>query len=274
MDNNNNILHAIWAIELESLDEIDRICKKYNLRYTLAYGTLLGAVRHGGFIPWDDDLDIMMPRDDYNKLLEIWNKEAGPEYLIQEYHRDVDYTNNFAKVRRNHTTFLQDCEIDKNYHKGIFVDIFPGDYVASGKIKRVMQFVACAVNLLYSRGFTSGDGGIIGLIERILLLLPEKYYSKMRTISERAMCKSNRKGGEYIFFPCSIKGCKEYYPKDMFDNLQTIEFSGKKYSAVRDYDRILRVVYNDYMQLPPEKERVWRHHPIIIDFEHNYEELL
>lgn len=267
-------IEDIWSTEQEILDEIDRICKKYNLRYSLAFGTLIGAIRHKGFIPWDDDLDIMMPREDYNKLMQIWDSESSENYILQNYDKDLDYTNNFAKIRKNHTTFLQRKEEKKRkYHKGIFVDIFPADCVASGKISRKIQYVACAVNLLYTKGFMSGSKGIMGIIENALLHVPSKYYPKLRNKSERLMSYWNSKGGQYLFFPCTIGCCKTYYPSDMFNKLLRIEFNGKFYFAVKDYDMILRIEYGDYMKLPPEDERQWKHHPVLIDLEHNFEEI-
>lgn len=267
-------IEKVWNVELEILDVIHQVCMAHNLRYSLAYGTLLGAVRHGDFIPWDDDIDIIMPREDYEKLLSLWADVAPSEYLLQNNRTNPDFTQNFSKIRKNHTAFVQDEEeIVKNYHKGIFVDIFPGDRVASGMISKAIQFFACAVNLLYSRGHTSAHHGIIHLIEKILLATDFSKYIQRRETAERWIRKWNsHRHNPYLFantLPCSRK----YYPADLFDNLQLIEFSGRSYWAVKDSHTALGIEYGDYMQLPPEEERVWKHHPIIIDFEHNYEEI-
>lgn len=267
-------VEKVWAVECEILDVIHQVCKKHNLRYSLAYGTLIGAVRHGGFIPWDDDIDLVMPREDYERLISVWADSAPEGYILQNYRTSPDYTNNFAKIRKNHTTFLQDNkERTKKYHKGIFVDIFPGDRVASGKIANKLQFVACAVNLLYSRGYTSGSAGAIGKIERLLLSLPKCVRPGLRNASEKYIRKWNKNKNAMWVFPSTIRLAKRYYQADLFENMRTITFCGKEYSCVADPDTFLRTDYGDYMQLPPEEERVWLHHPIIIDFEHNYEEL-
>ena len=132
--------NRIWNVEIEILDVFDKVCRDNNLKYSLAYGTLLGAVRHQGFIPWDDDIDVMMPRKDYDRLLEIWNSQVTNEYIIQNYKTDFDYTNNFSKIRKNHTTFLQsEDEKNKKYHKGLFIDVFPIDRVATNKLGRIVQ---------------------------------------------------------------------------------------------------------------------------------------
>ena len=267
-------IHRVWAFEQEILDVIDQVCARYQLRYSLAYGTLIGAVRHGGFIPWDDDIDIVMPREDYEKLLTVWNDAAPKGYILQNIRTDPDCTNNFTKIRKDHTTFLQDdAERTKGYHKGIFVDIFPGDRVAPGKVSGTLQYIACAVNLLYTRGYTSGSSGLVGLAERILIKMPKACHPAIRDAADRFIRRWNGNAELMYFFPSTILSAKNYYGANLFENIGTVKYCGKDYSCVADPDSFLRVDYGDYMQLPPEEERTWKHHPIIIDFEHNYEEL-
>lgn len=270
----DQLQQQIWATEQDILDVIHQVCTEHGLRYSLAYGTLIGAVRHKGFIPWDDDIDLMMPREDYEKLLVIWNQSAPKGYILQNTRTDSDFTQNFTKIRKDHTTFLQgEAERTKHYHKGIFVDIFPGDRVPSGKIGRNIQYIACAVNLLYSRGYTSGSGGTIGKVERALLKAPKEKYAVRRERAAKKIRSWNGDESLQYVFPSTIECSRKYYPANLFENMKTIEFNGKQYMCVADVDATLRVEYGDYMQLPPEEERVWKHHPFLIDFEHNYEEL-
>jgi lipopolysaccharide cholinephosphotransferase len=274
MEQLNQVQRRIWAAEQEILDVIHQVCTEHGLRYSLAYGTLIGAVRHKGFIPWDDDIDIMMPREDYEKLLAVWDQSTPKGYILQNTRTDPDFTQNFTKIRKDHTTFLQgEEERAKQYHKGIFVDIFPGDRVPAGKIGQKMQYIACAVNLLYSRGHTSGTGGVIGKIERILLSAPKERHPIRRERAERWIRRWDQSCSADYVFPNTIECSRRYYPSNLFENMKTIEFNGKRYMCVADPDSILRIEYGDYMQLPPEEDRVWKHHPILIDFEHNYEEL-
>ena len=267
-------IKGLWQVEQEILDVFHKVCSENNLRYSLAYGTLIGAVRHGGFIPWDDDIDLMMPREDYERLLQIWNNVAPEGYILMNGSKYADYTNNFSKITKDHTTFLQ-CDEDrsKTFHKGIFIDIFPGDRVAPGKVQRTIQYCACAANLLFSRGFASGSGGLIGVAEKILLRIPRRFHATLRNTTERFISKWNKCADAPYMFPCTIGCCKKYYPADLFNQMGSVCFNGKSYMAVADPDRILRIEYGDYMQLPPEEERVWKHHPILIDFERNLEEI-
>ena len=274
MSNIEQKIEQVWKVEQEILDVIHSVCTEHGLRYSLAYGTLIGAVRHGGFIPWDDDIDLVMPREDYEKLLSIWNDAAPEGYILQNIRTNPDYTNTFSKIRKNHTTFLQDdAEREKEYHKGVFVDIFPGDRVAPGKLPRMMQYVACAINLLYTRGYSSGSAGVIGMVERILLAMPKGVRPAMRNATEKFIRRWNGREELQWFFPSTIVAARKYHAATLFEEQKQIQYCGKQYWCVADYDAFLRVEYGDYMQLPPEEERVWKHHPILIDFEHNYEEL-
>lgn len=265
----------LWKTELEILDVVHKICISNGLRYSLAYGTLLGAVRHGGFIPWDDDIDILMPREDYTTLLKLWNEQAPKDYILQEPYLSEDVTNSFTKIRKNHTTFIQTEDEKKcNYHKGIFIDIFPLDRLARGTIGRARQKVFCLLAMLYNRGYTSGSGGILELCERFLLaIVPRRKY---RCIERWAEKKATRWNGDHSlewFGFQTVSDMKHHYAPDIFENLTKLEFEKEKYCAFKDYDRVLCDEFGDYMQLPPEEERAWKHHPILIDFEHNYEEL-
>lgn len=271
MKNIDECISQVWEQEQDILNVIHKICVENNLKYSLFFGTLLGAVRHGGFIPWDDDIDIMMPRDDYEKLIEIWNDVAPTGYLLQNKRTNSDFTQNFTKIRKDNTTFIQD-EFEKNvsYHTGIFVDIFPADRVAPEGYKRFGQYVASAFNLLTARGFSSGSSGVIGLIEKVVLGLPAKLQLKIYNKTEKIISKWGQETNAKWYSPSTIDECRKYYDANMFEKIETIEFCGCNYCTVQNVDGILKQTYGDYMKLPPMEERVWKHHPIVVNFESNY----
>lgn len=268
-------MRDLWAVEQSILDQVADFCEAHNLKYSLAFGTLLGAVRHKGFIPWDDDVDIMMPREDYEKLMALWQQVAPAGIVLDRCELDPENCNVFSKVRKDHTTFLQfEYERSSAYHKGIFNDIFPADHVPDGKLARKLQYVDFAFMLLFNRGYPSGSKGIVGLGEKILLkVVPKRKQHAASLFFAKRGRRWNRKPTKQIVFPVTISNCKLYYPADLFDNLQMLPFQGKKYRAIRDTDTFLTIRYGDYKKLPPEEERIWKHPPLLIDFERNYEEI-
>lgn len=268
------LIDRLRQVEQEILDVVHNICEENGLKYSLAFGTLLGAIRHHGFIPWDDDIDIMMPREDYDKLLSIWKDQAPEEYIIQDCYSYPDCTNNFAKIRKDHTTFLQlERERDKSYHKGIFVDVFPMDRVAPTWLTKKYQKLMCAIDLLYNRGYSSGKKGITGLIERVLLSGDPAKFPRMQKWAEIRATKWNHMHEQPFFCFCRFEDIGRYYSNDLFKKLIKVQFDGKEYYSTEKFDDFLNDRYGDYMQLPPVEERVWGHHPIIIDFNHNYDEI-
>ncbi len=264
-------LRNVWDVELEILDIIHNVCVENNLKYSLSYGSLLGAVRHGGFIPWDDDLDIMMPRKDYDKFIEIWPTYSYTDYILQNIETDPDFTQNFTKIRKNNTTFLQlEEEKFKKYHTGIYVDIFPADKLPKSRLLQMFQFACIAVSLLYSRKFLSPRKG---LIERILLLFPDKFKNFTRRIMEKIIRIWNRDDSLEYIFTGTIDDPKIHLPNTLFDDMTEMDFEDRKYFSIKDYKYYLTMFYGDYMEFPPESERTWKHHPILIDLEHNYEDI-
>lgn len=268
-------LKDIWAAEQSILDEIARVCHAAQLRYSLAYGTLIGAIRHKGFIPWDDDVDIMMPREDYEKLIELWPSMASKGFVLQNCDQYPDTYNNFSKIRKDHTTFLQfEAERSTQWHKGFFVDIFPADRVAPQGISRKIQYLDFSLNLLFNRRYPSGKKGVVGFVEHLLLrIIPKSRYHNVSMFFGRRSRRWNRNTDAQYVLPSTIRDCGIYYPSNLFDELEPIQFQGKSYLAVKAWDLALQLEYGDYMKLPPEEDRVWKHHPILISFDHNYDEL-
>lgn len=264
----------LWSVQLEILDVIDEVCRDNNLQYSLYAGTLLGAVRHQGFIPWDDDLDICMPRDDYEKFLQIWKDKEHPGFILQNKRNTASFTQSFSKIRKDHTTFLQFEWEKERYHTGIFVDIFPFDRCPTSFLKLKLFRWQCMKYQLFTREFVPPKASWF-------IKMVSKKFLNFTSVDGR------RKYREYFEKKMiDLYSCKELptvaietaatmnqiYPSNLLDEYIDLLFEGKRYHSVSQWDKYLRVKYGEYMKLPPEKERVWRHNHLIIDFDHNYGE--
>lgn len=265
-------LRKLQLTQVEILKDIDEFCVANNIPYSIAFGTVLGAVRHGGFIPWDDDVDICMLREDYNRFISLW--KDNDKYLLQNHSTNPDFTQTFTKIRKRNTAFVQTTDVGKDFHKGIFVDIFPFDRVAEGGVKRKIQILNSILYALYSRGYTpKNNGTLMRLCSSIILKLkPKSKYDAAAQKQLKKLTKYNHNKKLKIYSVSTFGNMKKEYDSDLFENLSRIKYENITVSVFNKYDQFLSYFYGDYMKLPPVSERNWTHRPIKIDFEHEYKE--
>ena len=264
----NDDLHRLHQVQVDILDEIVRICKKHGLQYFLIGGTLLGAVRHKGFIPWDDDLDIGMLRDDYERFLELCETELDDAYLLDCYKTNPKYSLPFAKIRRKGTVYEEEALSQiEGIPKGIWVDIFPLDNVRrKGGFGQAIQ--ATVVSLLSGFVLVEQRGHrprtLKGRVARRVLSILGVEMS-FRWL-EKAMTFWNKSNTDFLVNLSSHYGYKkETFHKCKFFPPQKLEFEGSLYDVPNDYDHILTTVFGDYMTPPPKNQRI-NHRPVRIDF--------
>lgn len=253
-------LRNLQLVELEMLVEVDRICRKNKITYTLDGGTLLGAVRHKGFIPWDDDADIVFPRHEYAKFYRACKKDLDTErFFLQEYRTDPHYRWGYAKLRRKGTQYVRFGQEHMKYHSGIYIDLFPLDHVPDPYVlRRIFYSVNFAIRkILYSElGKTAEKKRFMRAWYSILNKIPRDFVFHIRN-HMAALC--NRKKTElaaHTMYPNPGPTCKYGMPASCYDHYMEMEFEGMDFMAISDYDRFLRLSYGDYMQLPPENERM------------------
>lgn len=272
----NGQLRRLQLIQLEILKEIDGFCKEHEIKYSLYAGTLLGAVRHKGFIPWDDDLDICMFREEYNRFVELWHETEHKGYILQNKENSPNFSQSFTKIRKDHTTFLQMKDEIGRYHTGIFVDVFPIDRIPSGKIHRALFHWNCMNYQLLTREFAPTQNGVFfKMVSKIILAITtdsSKRAQKRRRLLKRITANNNNSALETVAIE-TYASMRKPFAKDMLDSYTTIQFEDCEFMCFEGWDDYLKCEFKEYMELPPENEREWKHHPIIIDFEHNYDEL-
>lgn len=254
-------LKKVQQVELELLIEFDRICQKSNIRYSIDGGTLLGAIRHKGFIPWDDDADVILNREEYEKFSSVVDSELDTDkFYFQDLNRTKGYRWGYGKLRRKDTTFVRLNQEKMPYEQGVFLDIFVCDNVPENYLLRCV----CNFNsFLFRKSFYSEVGihtstGIIKIVYQILNKIPEstlkKYYQKY--INFRNKKKSN--WVKCLTFPACNN--KFGYKREWYEDTIKLTFEGISLMGCRKYDEYLTFLYGDYMEIPPvEKRKV---HPI------------
>ena len=271
---NFDYLPKLHSCELLILKEVKRLCEENGIKYFIIAGTLLGAVRHGGFIPWDDDMDVGMLREDYEKFIKLAKTELGSQFFLQTPETDSSYGLNFAKIQLKDTSLVE-ATAANNAVKGISIDIFPFDavpesdkekskhnrrtyflrrlflakqnYKVYGKkeyVKRLVYFVLKVISLLYSR-------------EKLCKMLDFEceMYNKVNKKPEKIV----NIGGAYGYD-------KETIRREWVDSTVELPFEDFTVAAPAGYIPYLEYFYGDYMTPPPEDKRYNRHSVINIDF--------
>lgn len=259
----SDVLIKLQKEQFDIAKKVTGICDKYNLQYFLIGGTLLGAVRHGGFIPWDDDFDLGMPRKDYDEFLKIAQIELGNDYYLHAHETDKEYWLSFAKVRKNGTLFNEKSIMTITTHKGIFIDVFPFDNIIS-PANKLLPWLSKIINTLsvaiyLKRGL---DLGVEPSIKQKLFLLFRKLISikTLACFQRKFMTLYNNRNTEYWTNWGSYYGYKkETMPKEKFLPLTQLSFEGAKFKVPNNYDYVLTKIFGDYMLPPPVEKRVGLH---------------
>lgn len=266
---NKETLTQLHNVELDILDEIVRICSIHNLRYYLAGGTLLGAVRHKGFIPWDDDLDIAMPRPDYDKFCSIATKELKHGYYLSSVDTEKRYWLPFAKVRKCNTLLIE-ATTPWLKDTGIWVDVFPLDLDRLDNMVAIQErFHKHAVYRALTVGFLRNEffhpSWILGYIKTGF----PSFKSMNRRIYSIITGGATDKSDAYVNYGSQYGVKKQTMPISWYDPAVDIEFEGRSYKAPAQYEKFLKRLYGDnYMQLPPLEKRV-THNPVRLSFDTN-----
>ncbi len=256
----------LQRVLLDMYCDIAAVCKKYDLKMLLGGGSCLGAVRHKGFIPWDDDMDLLMPRNDYNMFLELFNNELGEKYHLVDLLKTHSGQTIFAKIMKKDTTFIEIYTNTDNSPAGIFVDLFPLEFLPDNRVMR-------SIFLFFANIFTKLIAVITGY------QLRSKNHTKFREIAKYriigrltsfmsaynwnylySLFISSCKGNKYVFLPSGGHGVyAELLPADTYFPLSEGVFEGVTVNLPNKCDKYLRNLYGNYMELPPPDKRHGEH---------------
>lgn len=271
-------LHKLQSLEFMILSDFADVCDKHGINYWIDYGTVIGAVRHGGFIPWDDDIDVGMPKEDYYKFLSVFDEEMSDKYEIYGYGTGRGFYNYIPKIYLKGTQF--GFERAENGHKtGIFIDIFvwcnTADEPDTAKKHFKEHRKKADINYLLKMNFdrsdkkVSGGASAVTAIKYKGLIAVQKMLNAVPNIEKivdkgfrKHITKYENKSNTYF-----AAGAFFYHPvkEENIFPLTTLNFCGKEFKAMKNYDGEMRFLYGDYMKLPPEEKR-YNHAPTYLDF--------
>ncbi len=265
-------MNELQQCEFEILKEIDRVCKKHGIRYFLSCGSMLGAVRHKGFIPWDDDLDVNMDVKDYYRFLKIAPKEFSDRFFLQT--PDTDWWYKAAsKVRMNGTAMMERAYDGIPFHQGMWVDVFPMTSLADNdavraKKNRLLTFC----DLLLQDAFFARTANL-PLKYKLITAIPRRLRRFVAKVIRKRVFKPLAKGELcelYDGFPLQ----KPRFRSADFAELIDAEFEGDRFPIPKNYDAVLTAHYGDYMTPPPPEKQISRHDITVMDLHRSYADYL
>lgn len=262
-------LRKLQLVELEILQEVERLCQKYDITYYLAWGSALGAKRHQGFIPWDDDIDICMPWTDYIRFQEVCKTELGKDFFYQDNSKEPDFYLYWAKLRKNNTTSMTRDEIKLHMHWGICIDVFPLFALKDNRVSFSQKVAYHVLKFLCNRSFTFNcPRSLKNTIKRILYyMIPMKVSNGCKNYCFKVLSKYEKEGMYLMDFS---EGChQKVLPRDVFAEGMYLDFEGQKFPVPKKIDEYLTFAYgDDYMVIPDVHDQM-NHGDIIVDFDHD-----
>lgn len=265
-------LNKVQKLQFEMAKEVARVCEQNNISYFICGGTFLGAIRHKGFVPWDDDMDFGMTRDNFEKFLEIAQAELGDKYFVQTWETDPGYGLPFAKVRLNGTEYIEKNSQAANMNKGVYVDIFPWDNIADDEADKKKQWYT--VHIFWHLLMNKCNYDYINknsMLKRIVAwglkmtskLFPLEFIHKnlYKNLTKYRNVQTEKAANFCEGSPME----RETWERKWFTEFDKYQFEDTFFYGPKDWDECLTHFFGDYMTPPPESERAVGHNIIKID---------
>lgn len=267
----NKMVRTVQNKILEIMKYIDKLCRAHKITYFIMGGTALGAVRHGGFIPWDDDLDIFMVPSEYERFKRVFRKENSPLFVIQEWRTTPDYLE-YAKVRMNNTTFIEEQFKDrKDLHQGIYVDIMILHKVPQNSFIQKLVYYESKFVTLYALSQRNWKPKTTGqkLALNLLSVLPCKW---MVSMAYKRIYKYDemQAGYQYCYWITPAKFRSGLFDASFFENPVDVHFEDTMLLGSEKMNEYLQYRYGNYMELPSKESRKAAVHAMIFDVNKNY----
>jgi len=261
-------INELQKIQLSMLKDFDAVCQRHRISYQLFSGTALGAVRHKGFIPWDDDIDVVMLREDYERFFDSASKELDSNKYYVQREFSEHWPMFFSKLRLNGTTYIEKYHShDAKIHQGIYIDIFPSDNLSDSRLMQKLQYIASKIVIaksLYVRGYET-NSTVKKCFMQFCRILPTEPFKRLCI---RRNDSSSLK--VHTFFGGGKKFERSIFFREWFEQSVKMRFEDSEFPVSAHYDEMLRVMYGDYMIMPTLEQRVCKRHAAIVDINKPY----
>jgi lipopolysaccharide cholinephosphotransferase len=255
-------IRTLQLIQLEALKEVDRICHAHDITYYFIGGSLIGAVRHQGFIPWDDDIDLAMLRPDYERFTDICKTELNEKYFLQNEKTDPFFYQTMSRICTLGTFIQEEYSNHIPFNKSVYLDIFPLDKIPedgegqkkqASAIRRIDKLIFLKSCYVYDKGFLNSKRIGKKIVQGLLWPLP---YHSLMVQREKIIRQYEEAPSSLVCSTASrYRYEKQIHPVDRFGSPQYLAFEGEYYPVPSDWDGYLKQLYGNYMQWPPEEKR-------------------